>query len=94
MLIVVSFYLPLPSTAREIQKFKNSSFFPNSSSKPNFTNIVANSAYIYDVSVSTTCGEYHPSGLIVSILHKLRQITVITTIIDLSNLHYFHLHNF
>ena len=46
MLIIFSLYLPLPSTAREIQKFKTSSFFPNSSSKPNFTNTLANSNYI------------------------------------------------
>ena len=49
---------------------------------------------IYNVSVSSRCGEYHPLGLTVASLHKSKQITIITTIIDLSNLNYFHLHNF
>ena len=48
----------------------------------------------YNVSVLHTCGGYNPSGLIVTSLHKSKQITVITTIIDLSNLKLFHLHNF
>ena len=48
----------------------------------------------YNVSALSTCGGYRPSGLIFACLHKSKQITVITTIIDLSNLHYFRLHNF
>ena len=48
----------------------------------------------YNVSVLSTCGRYHPSGLIITSLHKSKQITIVTTIIDLSNLHYFLLHNF
>ena len=48
----------------------------------------------YNVSVLSTCGGYHPSGLIVASLHKSKRITIITIIIDLSNLYYFHLHNF
>ena len=41
-----------------------------------------------------TCGGYHPSGIIVASLHKSKRITIITITIDLSNLYYFHLHNF
>ena len=48
----------------------------------------------YNVSVLSTCGGYHPSGLIVASLHKSKRITIITITIDLSNLYYFHLHNF
>ena len=48
----------------------------------------------YNVSALSTCGGYHPSRLIVAILHKSKRITIITIIIDLSNLYYFHLHNF
>ena len=48
----------------------------------------------YNVSVLYTCGGYHLSGLIVASLHKSKQVTIITTIIDLSNLNYFRLHNF
>ena len=48
----------------------------------------------YNISVLSTRGGYHPSGLIVASLHKSKQITIITTIIDQSNLDYFHLHKF
>ena len=47
----------------------------------------------YNVSVLSTCGGCYPSGLLVTSLHKSKQITIITTITDLSNLRYFHLHN-
>ena len=107
----------------KIQTFGINRFFSNSSTKSNFTNMVADidniCLYIvYDklrfggsstksnivcltmlvpqiqLSVLSTCGGYHPSELIVASLHKSKQITIIKTIIDLSNLHYFHVHNF
>ena len=124
MLIVVSLYFPFPSTSRKnlhLLLHLEITVFSNSSTKPNFINIVANRDYIclyivydslclggsstrsnfvwqcwsprYSVSVLSTCGGYRPSGLIVTNLHKLKQITIITAIIDLGNLNYFHLHN-
>ena len=45
MLTVISLYLPLLLHLQNIQKFRNK-FISNSSTKPNFTDIVANSGYI------------------------------------------------
>ena len=46
MLIVVSLYPLFLVHLEIIQKFRNNSFFSNSSTKLNFTNLVANSHYI------------------------------------------------
>ena len=46
MLLVVSLHSPLPSTSRKSAKIQKQRFFSNSSTKPNFTNIVANNDYI------------------------------------------------
>ena len=46
LIVVFSLYPSLPSTSSKNQKFRNNSFFSNSSTKTNFTNIVANSDYI------------------------------------------------
>ena len=116
--------IPLVLLNVENSKILEIALFSNSSTKPNFTNIVTNSNciclyIIYDslcfggsstksnivclamlvpqiqcICIIHTRGGYHPSGLIVSSLHLSKQITIITTIIDLCTLHYFHLHNF
>ena len=48
----------------------------------------------YNVLVLFPCGGYHPSRLIVANWHKSKRTTIITTIVDLTSLYYFHLHNF
>ena len=82
------------------QKFGNK-FFSNSSTKPSFTNIVANSNYICQYIVydslcfggsSTNSNIVCLAMLVPQIKHKSKWITIII-IIDLSNSYYFHLHN-